>query len=142
MDTGISIPHNLVLWKIKIPTKIRIFLWVASQDKLLTQQNLWIKGCSVPIGCHLCANTEMETTGHLLYNCPFANRLWQLLVPLLQTPNQTEARSFICSDGLQKRPCQRRPKQNGTRRGQQDAGTYRRKEIEDFSLEKGDGSNT
>lgn len=90
MESGISMPHNLALWSLKIPTKIRIFLWVAMQDKLLTQQNLSMKGCAVPLGCHLCSNSGMETTGHLLHSCTFAIRLWQILAPQSHPLTQTD----------------------------------------------------
>jgi hypothetical protein len=34
------VPHNIYLWKIKIPLKIKIFLWLLYRDAILTKDNL------------------------------------------------------------------------------------------------------
>lgn len=78
-DSGIRNQVNIALWEVKVPPKIRVFLWVAMQNRLLTQHMLRIKGCQVQLGCHLCHDPGMETTAHLLYNCPYAKQVWQLM---------------------------------------------------------------
>lgn len=72
-DSGVVNRVNIALWKIKVPIKIRLFLWVTIQNRLLTQQVLIYKGCQVQPGCHLCESTAIETSVHLLR---FAKRFW------------------------------------------------------------------
>jgi hypothetical protein len=39
LDTNI-VPHNSYLWKLKIPLKIKVFLWILFRDVILTKDNL------------------------------------------------------------------------------------------------------
>jgi hypothetical protein len=34
------IPHNSHLWKIRIPLKIKVFLWLLCREAILTKDNL------------------------------------------------------------------------------------------------------
>lgn len=71
---------NGVIWKIKIPNKVRIFIWIAIQDRLLTHHVLRSRGCEAEAGCHLCEDTSVETTNHILYSCPFTTGFWCMLL--------------------------------------------------------------
>jgi hypothetical protein len=57
-------------WIVKIPLKIKIFLWYLRKGVVLTKDNLvkrhW-KGCTK---CCFCA--EQETIQHLFFDCPIA----------------------------------------------------------------------
>lgn len=79
-DRGMRNITNIELWKLKIPLKVRLFIWVGMQNRLLTQQRLRLRGCDVPAGCHLCGNRLIETSKHLLFECTFAVRLWDELL--------------------------------------------------------------
>jgi hypothetical protein len=65
------------LWKIKIPLKIKIFMWFLSNKVILTKDNLakrkW-KGCTK---CCFCG--EQETVEHLFLSCPFAKIIWRII---------------------------------------------------------------
>ena len=65
------------LWKLKVPLKIRIFLWFLHRKELLTKDNLikrrWI-GCKKCVFC----DTD-ETVEHLFISCPFARNIWRLV---------------------------------------------------------------
>ena len=58
------------LWKLKVPLKIKVFLWFLNRKVLLTKDNLarrkW-QGCTK---CSFCGSEE--TVEHLLISCPFA----------------------------------------------------------------------
>jgi hypothetical protein len=34
------VPHDIYLWKIKIPLKIKVFLWLLYREVILTKDNL------------------------------------------------------------------------------------------------------
>jgi hypothetical protein len=63
------------LWKLKIPLKIKIFMWFLNNKVLLTKDNLvkrkW-KGCSKCVFCG-----EQETVEHLFISCSFARLIWR-----------------------------------------------------------------
>jgi hypothetical protein len=65
------------LWKLKIPLKIKIFMWFLSNKVLLTKDNLvkrnW-KGCTKCVFCG-----EHETIEHLFIECPFAKIIWRIV---------------------------------------------------------------
>jgi hypothetical protein len=65
------------LWKLKIPLKIKIFMWFLSNKVLLTKDNLakrkW-KGCQK---CCFC--DSLETVNHLFIECPFAKIVWRMM---------------------------------------------------------------
>jgi hypothetical protein len=65
------------LWKLKIPLKIKIFMWFLSNKVLLTKDNLakrkW-KGCQK---CCFC--DSIETVNHLFIECPFTKILWRMM---------------------------------------------------------------
>jgi hypothetical protein len=72
-----GIPFNCCSWKVKVPLKIKIFLWFLRQGVLLTKDNLvkrhW-KGC---VSCCFC--DEHETIQHLFFDCPWARLLWNAI---------------------------------------------------------------
>jgi hypothetical protein len=38
LDTNV-VPHNSYLWRIKIPPKIKVFLWLLYREAILTKDN-------------------------------------------------------------------------------------------------------
>jgi hypothetical protein len=65
------------IWKIKVPLKIRIFMWFLLKRVILTKDNLkkrnW-QGCSK---CCFC--DQDETIQHLFFTCPFTKILWRIV---------------------------------------------------------------
>ncbi|KAJ3691188.1 hypothetical protein LUZ61_020352 [Rhynchospora tenuis] len=78
-DTGVRCLYQARLWKTKVPPKIKIFLWLLLQDRLLTQENLILRGWPTIQSCTTCRSLVMETSIHLFIQCPFAHRLWDLI---------------------------------------------------------------
>ena len=65
------------LWKLKIPLKIKIFLWFLNRLVLLTKDNLakrrWTR-------CKKCVFCDMEeSVEHLFVSCQFAKIIWWLV---------------------------------------------------------------
>jgi hypothetical protein len=68
---------NKYLWKIKVPLKIKIFLWFLNHKVLLTKDNLAKRNWN---GCQKCVFCDsMETVEHLFILCPFAQIIWRLI---------------------------------------------------------------
>ena len=85
-----------LIWRIKIPGKVRFFAWLAIQGKCLTADNLAKRNWPHNPLCPLC-NLGAETATHLLASCPFAAGIWGYCLtkygfPLMLMPGQN------CSD--------------------------------------------
>lgn len=65
------------LWKLKLPGKIKIFLWLVLWGRILTKDNLVNKGWIGDHHCMFCAGDE--TIGHLFFRCPLAIFVWGVL---------------------------------------------------------------
>jgi exonuclease III len=63
------------LWKMKIPLKIKIFMWFLSDKVLLTKDNLAKRQWTGCTSCVFCG--EQETVEHLFIACPFAKLIWR-----------------------------------------------------------------
>lgn len=63
------------LWNLKIPLKVKHFLWRACTHCLPTKDQLLSKRIQLNILCPSC-NEYPETTLHALVSCPFAVRVW------------------------------------------------------------------
>jgi hypothetical protein len=81
------VPHNSYLWKIKIPLKIKIFLWLLYRETILTKDNLVKRNWHGNEMCSFCNN--YETIQHLFFNCELAKFIWRVihLVSGLPPPN-------------------------------------------------------
>ena len=53
------------VWKLVVPPKIHVFLWLFSQNKLMTRDNLRKRHITKPLDCVFCA--EQETNHHLFF---------------------------------------------------------------------------
>jgi hypothetical protein len=63
------------LWKVKVPLKIKIFMWFLSNKVLLTKDNLAKRNWNGCTKCVFCG--EQETVEHLFIICPLAKLLWR-----------------------------------------------------------------
>ena len=73
-DVGLSFKK---IWKAKIPLKIRIFMWLVSQNAILTRDNLTKHKWKGNTSCAFC--TEKEDGHHLFFGCLTAKYVWSLL---------------------------------------------------------------
>jgi hypothetical protein len=73
LDTRIM--HNTLLWKLKIPLRIKIFLWYLKREVVLTKDNLARRNWNGGKQCVLCS--QLDTIQHLFFDCHFARFLWR-----------------------------------------------------------------
>jgi hypothetical protein len=69
------------VWKLKIPPRVQIFLWLLSKNKLLTRTNLAKRRKLEDLSCLFCSETE--TVHHLFFDCCVANGVWSVLADIL-----------------------------------------------------------
>jgi hypothetical protein len=70
-------PSFKKFWKAKIPLKIKVFLWLVSQNAILTRDNLVKRKWKGSTMCAFCS--ENETSHHLFFDCPTAKYIWSLI---------------------------------------------------------------
>lgn len=82
------------LWNLKIPTKIKHFMWRALSGNLPTKDNLRNKRVEVDAWCPVCQR-DAETTVHTLLTCTFSEECWKLSgIPKVTGQFQTFAEWF------------------------------------------------
>ena len=72
-----------VLWKLKIPNKVKVFGWRACHDILPTSYNLSRRRIITEDKCQLCTR-ETETTTHALWECTIVQDVWAGSISKLQ----------------------------------------------------------
>lgn len=63
------------IWMTGLWPKVSTFLWLIARGKLLTWDQLKLKGLEGLSIFHLCQEVE-ETVEHLLNQCPYLSALW------------------------------------------------------------------
>lgn len=71
-----SLLHKRI-WKGKIPAKIKIFLWLMTNDAILTEDNLRKRKWIGDYSCAFC--DEDETIAHLFFNYPISKVIWSVV---------------------------------------------------------------
>jgi hypothetical protein len=75
MYDAMTIWHNKLLWKLKLPLKIKKKLWYLNKGVTLTNDNLARRNWIGSTSCVFC-NHE-ETTQYLFFECHFTKILWK-----------------------------------------------------------------
>jgi hypothetical protein len=75
------------LWKLKIPLKVKIFMWFLNSKVLLTKDNLAKRNWHGCMKCCFC--DSIETVEHLFLSCPFARIIWRMLFFTYNIPPPT-----------------------------------------------------
>src|SRR4051812_845930 len=72
------------LWKIKVPLKIKIFMWFLYKKVILSKDNLvkrnW-QGCAKSCFCD-----KDEAIQHVFISCPFSKMLWRIIFTTFNIP--------------------------------------------------------
>lgn len=71
---GVSNRRMSKLWKSKLPNKIKIFAWLAVQDRLQSGVNLKNRNWEGSEKCILCGVDE--TSDHIFFNCAISRLVW------------------------------------------------------------------
>jgi hypothetical protein len=75
INNGLVI-RNTLIWKLKIPLKIKIFMWYIQKEVVLTKDNLTKRNWNRGKKCCFCHMNE--TIKHLFYECYYAKFMWGL----------------------------------------------------------------
>jgi len=78
------IPHNHIIWKLKLPLKIKIFMWYLIKGVTLTKDNLARRRWKGSLNC--CCCSLIETIQHLFFDCQNAKFLWRLISVVFNLP--------------------------------------------------------
>lgn len=68
------------IWKMRVPKKVKHFVWKSFNNSIPTMVNLWNHHVSVNGSCLVCQE-EIETSDHALFRCFKAREVWDLLFP-------------------------------------------------------------
>uniref|UniRef100_A0A8I7B4Q7 Reverse transcriptase zinc-binding domain-containing protein n=1 Tax=Hordeum vulgare subsp. vulgare TaxID=112509 RepID=A0A8I7B4Q7_HORVV len=71
------ISRSLHIWKIKVPLRIKVFMWFIHKGVVLTKDNLKKRRWRGRVNCCFCE--QNETIKHLFLECPLAKLLWRTL---------------------------------------------------------------
>ena len=71
------LPINQPLWKLKIPLKIKVFIWLLHRGVILTKDNLARRNWKGSMLCCYCS--YKENIAHLFFNCFSASLLWRII---------------------------------------------------------------
>ena len=102
------------LWKLKVPGKIKHFLWKACSDALPTKSNLHRRKISPDDLCSRCAK-EPETVIHAMWSCEEVQVAWKkyfgwvegccccvfFLRPARYSQNRATSTESFCCDSLE-----------------------------------------
>jgi len=89
LDTLTGVQWNWV-WKIRLPYRIQVFLWLLSHRRLLTNAERHRRKFSPDPLCGVCFE-EAEDLDHLFRRCPTAQAVWQALHSCGLNSTATEA---------------------------------------------------
>ena len=65
------------IWKLLVPPRVHIFLWLVSYNKIMTRDNLRRRHIIKPLTCVFCSSDE--SIQHLLFDCVVARIMWALV---------------------------------------------------------------
>ncbi|KAG8060373.1 hypothetical protein GUJ93_ZPchr0002g26796 [Zizania palustris] len=78
LKTQNLVKRRNVVWGLKVPLKIKIFLWLAYKNKILTRDNLVKRGWKGDIkNCVFCCREE--SVQHLFFDCSVAKFIWRMV---------------------------------------------------------------
>jgi hypothetical protein len=68
------IPRKSLIWKLRIPLKIKIFLWYLKKGVILTKDNLAKRIWKGSLLCSFCSSDK--SIQHLFFDCTMARYIW------------------------------------------------------------------
>jgi hypothetical protein len=66
--------HIPAIWRIKVQTRVHVFLWLLANNKLLSRDNLAKRQHVPDPSCMFCY--EEESVTHLFFECVVAKEMW------------------------------------------------------------------
>jgi hypothetical protein len=92
------------LWRWQLPLKIKLFMWLLLEQKILTWESLYKRGFLGPSRCVLCGLQE-EKLKHLFVDCIFTKNIWATLLLELKIESVWEGEQVddCCENWFKKR---------------------------------------
>jgi hypothetical protein len=78
---GVVPVYVLAVWKLKIPPRVQILLWLITKNKALTRNNLAKRREVTDKTCLFC--NEAEFVKHLFFECCVAKEIWARITDIL-----------------------------------------------------------
>jgi hypothetical protein len=87
-NRGVTPVHTPAVWKLDVPPRLHVFLWLLANDRLLTRDNLGKRRHVEDPSCLFCS--ELETSHHLFFDCFVAKLVWPVISELLNVSVGTD----------------------------------------------------
>jgi hypothetical protein len=81
------------LWEWKLPLKVKVFIWLLLEERILTWDNLTKRGFQGRSICVLCKERE-ENVLHLFGKCRFIINIWHIISKELKLVNKWQRGQF------------------------------------------------
>jgi hypothetical protein len=81
------------LWKLKVPLKIKIFMWFLRRNVLLTRDNLIKRQWKGSKKCCFC--DAEESIEHLFLSCPLSKIVWRIVFSTYNIPPPTNIKNMF-----------------------------------------------
>ena len=96
-----ALPSSKDVWKVKVPLKIKVFMWFVHKQVILTKNNLVKRNWTGSTRCSFCDRDE--TIKHLFFDCPLAGVLWHTVqIAFNITPSNSVSMLFgTCLVGIE-----------------------------------------
>jgi hypothetical protein len=91
---GIPRRHYIMLWRICVPLKIRVFLWQLAQKRLPSSDNIRHRRGPSTGRCALC--DEWEDTDHIFSTCSLAKFMWSAVRELMSCSWNPSCAADVC----------------------------------------------
>lgn len=76
IETGLKCPHAF-MWKTRMPPRVKVFMWLALRNSILTRDNLHRRGWNGDRQCPFCM--QAGSVDHLFLRCSIARLLWNII---------------------------------------------------------------
>jgi mannosylglycoprotein endo-beta-mannosidase len=99
MARRVLFPYKMI-WRLKVPLKIKAFIWLIVKNRILTKINLAKKGWKGSVLCEFCGGNE--DMNHLFFECPMAKYNWNVASCALGIGTKPVNFYDLCQNWLQK----------------------------------------
>lgn len=85
------------IWRLRVQQRVKVFVWLATHERLMTNFNRWKRGLTQNPGCSRC-NCDKEDVVHMVRDCVASKVVWEAVLPRYPQPNffsQTSVRDWI-----------------------------------------------
>lgn len=96
------------IWKIKVPNRVRTFLWLVTHNRIMTNENKVKRGMTESDKCWCCCNT-VENEEHVLRHCALAERVWRAIFPDFSEKTKVLSFSSWLKEGIKNKGNGRHP---------------------------------